>query len=106
MGKGYLFNKHTAVVLVGNSKRLPNKHIKVVKDDMRLIDFVVNNLKNMGLNVIVYSKYEFPISVPLIIDKSKWILPSIISILKNLNRSIFIFGGDMPFIQKEEIKKW
>ena len=103
--KGSPFDKHTAVVLVGNSKRLPNKHIRVVKDNMRLIDFVINNLKNMGLNVIVYSKYEFPISVPLIIDKSKWILPSIISILKNLNRSIFLFGGDMPFIQKEEIEK-
>jgi len=100
-----LFDEHIAVVLVGNSKRLPNKHIKAVKENMRLIDFVVNNLKNMKLEVIVYSKYEFAVSTRFILDKSNWILPSIISILKNLNRGVFIFGGDMPFIQRKEIEK-
>ena len=96
---------NTAVVLVGYSKRLPNKHTRLIKDNERLIDFVINNLKNMGLNVIVYSKYEIDVSTPLIIDTSDWILPSIISILKKLNRGVFIFGGDMPFIMKEEIEK-
>ncbi len=94
----------TAVVLVGNSRRFPKKHLKYI-GKRRLIDLVVNNLKNMGFDVVVYSKYEFPISAPLIIDKEDWLLPSLISLLKKIGKGVFVFGGDMPLIQWEAVEK-
>ncbi len=94
----------TAVVLVGNSHRFPKKHLKYV-GKRRLIDLVVKNLKNIGFDVVVYSKYEFSISVPIIIDEEPWILPSLVYLLKKIAKGIFIFGGDMPLIQREAVKK-
>ncbi len=94
----------TAVILVGRSKRFPNKHFSSV-GNKRLIDIVLENLKRLGFEVIIYSKYPFPISAPLILDEDSWLLPSLISLLKKLNREVFIFGGDMPLIQREAVEK-
>jgi molybdopterin-guanine dinucleotide biosynthesis protein A len=96
---GYL-----ATVLVGHSNRLPNKHLKYVVNGKRLIDLVVENLESLGFDVIIYSKYHFPAPAPIIMDNENWIVPSIISLLKNLNKGTFIFGGDMPLIKKESIE--
>jgi len=94
----------TAVVLVGKSKRFPNKHLRYI-GGKRLIDLVVENLKNIGFDVLVYSKYPFPISAPLILDEHDWLLPSLISLIKKLRRGIFVFGGDMPLVQMEAVER-
>ncbi len=44
------------MVMVGKSKRLPNKHFLNVIENKRLIDVVIENLKNLNFKVIVYSK--------------------------------------------------
>lgn len=92
------------VVLVGNSKRFPKKHLMRV-GEKRLIDIVVENLMSMEFDVFVYSKYEFPISVPIIYDDEPWILPSLIHLLKEFGKGIFVFGGDMPLIRREAVEK-
>ena len=97
--------KYTAAVLVGESQRLPRKHLKIVDKGKRLIDLVVENLRAAELDVIIYSTYHFDSPAPIILDHSKWIFSAVISILEKLNRSLFIFGGDMPFINKKEIER-
>jgi len=95
---------HLAAVLVGHSKRFPGKHLEYISKKKRLIDIVVENLKKLGFEVIIYSKYPFSAPAPIILDEEDWILPSIISLLKKLNRGIFIFGGDMPLIRKDAVE--
>ncbi len=92
-----------AYVLVGNSKRLKKKHLIEVVPGKRLIDIVAENLQNLGLDVVIYSKYSFETEFPLILDSSPWILPSIISLF-SLDSEFFVFGGDMPMVQKEAIE--
>jgi len=101
----YVNVKLIAVVMVGHSGRFPKKHLASVQEGVRLIDVTVENLRRIGFQVIVYSKYRFPISVPLLLDEEKWILPSIITLLRKMNQGIFIFGGDMPLIKREAVEK-
>ncbi len=90
-------------MLVGNSRRLPKKHLIEVLPGMRLIDLVVENLRKIGLEVVIYSKYPFPVDAEMIIDREAWILPSIVSLFSR-DSEFFLFGGDMPLIKKEAVE--
>ncbi len=92
-----------AYVLVGKSSRLKEKHFIEVFPGKRLIDLVVENLRALGLDVIIYSKIPVEIDAPVIIDKSEWILPSIISLLER-DDGFFVFGGDMPLVRREAVE--
>ena len=92
-----------AYIMVAQSKRLPRKHEIEVIPGKRLIDLVVENLQNLGFDVIVYSKYRIDVDAKVVIDKSSWILPSIISLLQ-IDTHFFLFGGDMPLIKKDAVK--
>ncbi len=91
-----------AYVLVGISRRLPGKHFIEVAPGKRLIDIVVDNLLSIGLDVVVYSRIPFEAEVPVIIDKSSWILESVISLINE--EPFFLFGGDMPTVKKEAVE--
>ena len=91
-----------AYVLVGNSKRLPRKHFIEVAPGLRLIDMVIQRLHDIGLEVYVYSKIPVRLSVPVLIDKTEWLLPSIISLF-SFDSEFFLFGGDMPMVRKEAV---
>ncbi len=91
-----------AYVLVGNSRRLPKKHLIEIIPRKRLIDLVVENLHSIGFEVVVYAKYRIEVGTKVVIDYSSWILPSIVSILQT-NSEVFIFGGDMPLIRKKAV---
>lgn len=80
-----------AFVLVGKSTRLPGKHLIEVLPGKRLIDLVVENLQNLGLDVVVYSKIPLDLHAPVLCDKSPWILESVISLLK-MDDSLLLFG--------------
>ncbi len=90
-------------MLVGNSKRLPKKHLIEVLPGTRLIDLVVENLRKIGLEVVIYSKYPFPVDAEIIIDREPWILPSLISLFSR-DSEFFLFGGDMPLIKREAVE--
>ncbi len=92
-----------AYVLVGISSRLRGKHLVEVLPGKRLIDVVVENIRAMGLEPIVYSKIPLEIDAPVIRDSSPWILPAIVSLLKR-DDGFFVFGGDMPLVRKEAIE--
>ncbi len=96
-----------AVVFVGTSRRFPGKHFVEVKPGLRMIDLVVDRLRAIGLDVLVYSKVFFRCSAPLMIDRESWILPSFISLLRKLGdkgiSEIIAIGGDMPLICGEGI---
>jgi len=92
-----------AYVLVGLSRRLPGKHTMKVISGKRLIDLVVDNLQNMGLDVVVYSKIPLDLDVPVLHDESSWILESVVSLLK-MDDSFLLFGGDMPLVRMEAVK--
>ncbi len=96
--------RRTAVVMVGKSKRLPGKHFLNVIENKRLIDVVIENLKNLNFKVIVYSKCDISVDAEVIKDKSPWILPSFLNLFEILDENAFIFGGDMPFIKREAVK--
>ena len=91
-----------AYVLVGVSKRLPGKHEIEVRGK-RLVDIVVENLSSMGLDVVIYSKIPLEASVPVLEDKSTWILESVLSLFQ-LSSEFFLFGGDMPLVRREAVE--
>ena len=91
-----------AYVLVGKSSRLPKKHLVEVLLGKRLIDLVVENLQNMGLNVVIYSKIPLNANAPVIEDKSSWILESVCSLF-NFSNEFLLFGGDMPMVRKKAL---
>ncbi len=90
-------------MLVGISRRLPNKHLLKVWNNKRLIDIVIENLKRLNLDVIVYSKIMLDVDAPVIMDNNEWILKSIVSILRR-DSGVFIFGGDMPTVSAEAVE--
>ncbi len=92
-----------AYVLVGRSHRLPHKHLMEILPGKRLIDLVVENLKNIGLEVVIYSKFPIEADAPVVMDHSTWILPAVLSLLE-MDEGFFLFGGDMPLIKKEAVK--
>ncbi len=96
--------KKIAVVMVGKSKRLPGKHFLNVIEGKRLIDVVIENLKKLNFEVIVYSKCDISVDAEVIKDESPWILPSFLNLFEILDENVFIFGGDMPFIKKEAVE--
>ena len=92
-----------AYVLVGVSSRLPGKHIIEVIPGKRLIDIVVENLQHMGLDVVIYSRIPLKVDVPVIEDKTSWILEAVCSLLRQ-NNHFLLFGGDMPLIAGEAVE--
>ena len=92
-----------AYVMVGNSERLPKKHLRYVMDGMRLIDLVVDNIRSMGFRVIVYSKYPLDVNAEVILDSSTWLGEALYNILQS-DDSFFVFGGDMPLIRREAVE--
>lgn len=92
-----------AYVMVGISKRLLNKHFVKI-GGKRMIDMVIDNLRDIGLEVIVYSKIYFETEVELIRDGGEWILPSFTNIIDMIQDRAFIFGGDMPLIKREAVE--
>ena len=92
-----------AYLLIGHSHRLPRKHFLEVLPGKRLIDIAVENLKEIGFEVIVYSKIPIHTNVPVLIDKTSWILPAVLSLLE-MDDGFFLFGGDMPLIKREAIE--
>ncbi len=96
--------EYLAAVLVGKSRRLPGKHLRIVYDGKRLIDMVVENLTSMGFKVIIYSTYHFDAPAPLILDTSTWIFPAVVNLLKKFGEPMFIFGGDMPLVEKKAVE--
>ncbi len=90
-------------MLVGHSRRLPRKHLMEILPGKRLIDLVVENIKNIGLEVIVYSKFPIDVNAPVVIDRSSWILPAVVSLFE-MNKKFFLFGGDMPLVKKEAVE--
>ncbi len=92
-----------AYVLVGKSSRLRGKHLIDVIPGKRLIDIVVENIRAMGLEPVIYSKIPLEIDAPVIRDSSPWILPAIISLLEK-DDGFFVFGGDMPLIRREAVE--
>jgi len=91
-----------AYVLVGKSSRLPKKHLIEVLTGKRLIDLVVENLQNIGLDVVIYSRIPLNANVPVIEDKSSWILEAVCSLF-NFSDYFLLFGGDMPLVRREAI---
>jgi molybdopterin-guanine dinucleotide biosynthesis protein A len=91
-----------AYVLVGKSRRLPGKHFIEIFPGKRLIDIVVDNLLSLGLEVIIYSRIPFDANVPVLMDRSEWILESVISLVER--EPFFLFGGDMPTVKKEAVE--
>lgn len=91
-----------AIVFVGKSKRFPNKHFVEIRPGCRLIDLVLNSLRNAGLEVLVFSKVYFDCPVPLLEDKEEWILPSFIYLFEELSKrrvkEFLAIAGDMPLI--------
>ncbi len=100
----YSFVKRIAVVMVGKSKRLSGKHFLNVTEEKRLIDVVIENLKKLNFEVIVYSKCDVSVDAEVIRDESPWILPSFLNLFEILDENVFIFGGDMPFIKREAVE--
>ena len=92
-----------AYVMVSRSKRLPEKHLIEIIPEKRLIDLVIENLKSLHFEVLVYSTYDIEVDAKVIKDNSTWILPSIVSLLKR-DSEFFLFGGDMPLVRKEAIE--
>ncbi|MFP3255927.1 MAG: hypothetical protein RXP30_05820 [Thermoplasmata archaeon] len=88
-----------ALVPVGKSKRLENKHF-LDYCGKRIIDSVVDNLINSGLfsKIVIYSYFEFNIDrAEIIIDKKlQGVLPLIIDAMERYSENIFVLGGDMP----------
>ena len=91
-----------AYVLVGKSSRLPKKHLVEVLPGKRLIDLAIENLQNIGVEVIIYSKIPLDANAPVIEDKSSWILESVCSLF-NFTDEFLLFGGDMPLVRKEAV---
>ncbi len=93
-----------AYVLVGISRRLPGKHLMEVAPGKRLIDKVVENLLSLGLDVEVYSKIPLELDVPVIEDRTSWIVESILSLFRR-DDYFFVFGGDMPLVRREAVEQ-
>jgi len=97
-----------AVVLIGKSRRFPNKHFFEINRGLRLIDIVFDSLRRAKCEILVYSKIPFSSPFPLLEDKEEWILPSLIFLFEFLfkmgRREVLIVGGDMPLISVEGIE--
>ncbi len=91
-----------AYVLVGKSSRLPKKHLIEVIPGKRLIDLVVENLQSIGFDVVIYSKIPLDVNVPVIEDRTSWILESVCSLF-DFDNEFLVFGGDMPLVRRKAI---
>lgn len=98
-----------AVIPVGNSKRLTNKHFLKLGED-QIIEIIVSKLYNSNLfeKIVIYS------TKPIYIENSETIIdyeekgPMYVlwNSLKIFNDNIFMIGGDMPFIEIESLKRF
>ena len=53
--------------------------------------------------VLVKLKVSGDVDADVIIDRTSWILPSVLSLF-DLDSEFFLFGGDMPLVKKEAIE--
>ncbi len=63
---------------------------------------VIENLVNMGIDPIIYSKVPIESTVPVISDNSRWLGEAIVSLLEH-DDGFFVFGGDMPLIREDAV---
>lgn len=95
-----------ALVPVGNSRRLKNKHF-LDFCGRRIIDAVVENLNSSGLfsRVVIYSYRYFNIDgAEIIIDgKMDGVLPLIMDAMERYRENVFVLGGDMPLADSKSI---
>lgn len=97
-----------AVVFVGSSKRLPNKHFMEVKPGLRLIELLLNSLKGAGLEILVFSKIDFNYPAPFLKDPTEWIIPAFLYLSEELHKrkvkEFIAVAGDMPLISSRSVK--
>ncbi|MGC8672653.1 MAG: NTP transferase domain-containing protein [Thermoplasmata archaeon] len=96
-----------AVIPIGNSVRLKNKHFLTL-GNKRIIDIIVENLYQSNLfdEIVVYSMVNFDINYAKFVkdNEGKGPIDVLINSLKKFNTNIFFIGGDIPFFSMKSIK--
>ncbi|MGC8496423.1 MAG: molybdenum cofactor guanylyltransferase [Thermoplasmata archaeon] len=99
--------KIDAIVLVGISKRLENKHMMKL-GSVSLIEYVIQNIKSFNIFDTIYlstiRNIHVPGAVTVIDNIGTGPLSGIYSAMNRIDNPAFVFGGDMPFIKKEAVE--
>jgi molybdopterin-guanine dinucleotide biosynthesis protein A len=99
--------KIDAIVLVGVSKRLENKHF-LNFGSLSLIEYVIHNIKSFNIFDTIYLSSIRDLHVEGAVTVKDTIcagpLGGIYSAMKMTRNPTFVFGGDMPFIRKEAVQ--
>ncbi|MBD6955630.1 MAG: molybdenum cofactor guanylyltransferase [Thermoplasmata archaeon] len=95
-----------ALVPVGNSKRLKNKHF-LDFCGKRIIDAVIDNLEETGAfsRIIVYSHADIRVKNAEVIrdERLEGVLPLIFDAIRRYGENVFVLGGDMPLANRSSI---
>ncbi len=99
--------KIDAIVLVGVSRRLENKHF-LNFGSMSLIEHVIQNLKSFNIFDTIYLSTIRDLHVEGAVTVKDAIcagpLGGIYSAMQMARNPAFVFGGDMPFVKKEAVQ--
>lgn len=99
--------KVNAIVLVGISKRLENKHFLKL-GELSLIEYVIQNIKSFNIFDTIYVSTIKDLDIEGTVTVKDTIcsgpLGGIYSALKTSKNPSFVLGGDMPFIKKEAVE--
>ncbi|MGC9176246.1 MAG: NTP transferase domain-containing protein, partial [Thermoplasmata archaeon] len=97
-----------ALIPIGDSKRLKNKHFLNI-GGKKIIEIIVDKISNISFfeDIVIYSTVPVKIkNTNLIIDQEKkGPLNVLLKVLKIYEKNVFLLAGDMPFISAEYIEK-
>ncbi|MEM0163001.1 MAG: molybdenum cofactor guanylyltransferase [Thermoplasmata archaeon] len=99
--------KIDAIVLVGVSKRLENKHL-LNFGSLSLIEYVIQNIKSFNIFDTIYLSTIRDLHIEGVVTVKDTLcsgpLGGIYSAMQMTTNPAFVFGGDMPFIKKEAVQ--